>query len=103
MEFYGEVHKATYDKVAGYLQTIFGEMVGAHTELPSFRFYVGRVGPDEGELVLVRHDLLPSLDFVLVMSVNPGFAGQAFLPYCLEKARRLSSTVSAKPTAAATA
>ncbi len=36
-------------------------------------------------------DLLPGLDFVLVMSVNPGFAGQDFLPYCLDKARRLAS------------
>lgn len=35
-------------------------------------------------------EVLPVLDFVLVMSVNPGFAGQAFLPYCLEKARRLA-------------
>ena len=39
----------------------------------------------------VLADLLPSLDFVLVMSVNPGFAGQAFLPYCLDKARRLAA------------
>ena len=34
-------------------------------------------------------DILPSLDFVLLMSVNPGFAGQAFIPYALDKARRL--------------
>ena len=32
-------------------------------------------------------------DFVLLMSVNPGFAGQAFLPYTLEKARRLRSLI----------
>jgi ribulose-phosphate 3-epimerase len=34
-------------------------------------------------------DALGSLDFVLLMSVNPGFAGQAFLPHVLDKARRL--------------
>jgi len=34
-------------------------------------------------------DILPSLDFVVLMSVNPGFGGQVFLPYTLEKARRL--------------
>jgi ribulose-phosphate 3-epimerase len=34
-------------------------------------------------------DALPRLDFVLVMSVNPGFGGQAFLPRALDKARRL--------------
>ncbi len=34
-------------------------------------------------------DSLPRLDYVLLMSVNPGFSGQAFLPHVLEKARRL--------------
>jgi ribulose-phosphate 3-epimerase len=34
-------------------------------------------------------DVLPRLDFVLLMSVNPGFSGQAFLPQALDKARRL--------------
>ena len=39
--------------------------------------------------VEVLHDVLPRLDFVLLMSVNPGFSGQSFLPYVLDKARRL--------------
>ena len=34
-------------------------------------------------------DLLPTLDYVMLMSVNPGFSGQPFLPYVLNKARRL--------------
>lgn len=34
-------------------------------------------------------DVLESLDYVVLMSVNPGFGGQAFLPYVLDKARRL--------------
>lgn len=34
-------------------------------------------------------EILPELDYVLVMSVNPGFGGQAFLPGSLEKVRRL--------------
>lgn len=40
-------------------------------------------------------DVLPSLDFVLLMSVNPGFAGQAFLPRSLDKARRLRELIAA--------
>ena len=41
----------------------------------------------------VLDDILPALDFVLIMSVNPGFAGQKFLSYALDKARRLRTTV----------
>ncbi len=34
-------------------------------------------------------DALPWLDFVLIMSVNPGFGGQDFIPGSIEKVRRL--------------
>jgi ribulose-phosphate 3-epimerase len=43
--------------------------------------------------VEVLEDALPALDFVLLMSVNPGFAGQAFLPRALDKARRLAAMI----------
>lgn len=39
--------------------------------------------------VEILSDILPSLDFVVLMSVNPGFGGQSFIPYALDKARRL--------------
>lgn len=35
--------------------------------------------------------VLPDLDFVLIMSVNPGFGGQRFIPSALDKVRRLSA------------
>lgn len=38
-------------------------------------------------------DVLPRLDYVLVMSVNPGFSGQKFLPRALEKAGRLKRMI----------
>jgi ribulose-phosphate 3-epimerase len=38
-------------------------------------------------------DILESLDFVLLMSVNPGFGGQKFLPYVLRKAERLREMI----------
>jgi ribulose-phosphate 3-epimerase len=38
-------------------------------------------------------DILPRLDYVLLMSVNPGFAGQPFLPHVLGKARRLREMI----------
>ena len=34
-------------------------------------------------------DILGDVDFVLVMSVNPGFGGQSFIPQSLEKLRRV--------------
>jgi ribulose-phosphate 3-epimerase len=34
-------------------------------------------------------EVLPELDYVLVMSVNPGFGGQKFIPAALDKIRRL--------------
>ncbi len=38
-------------------------------------------------------EILPELDYVLVMSVNPGFSGQTFLPTSLEKVRRLHAQI----------
>jgi ribulose-phosphate 3-epimerase len=34
-------------------------------------------------------EILGDIDFVLIMSVNPGFGGQAFIPSALNKIRRL--------------
>lgn len=34
-------------------------------------------------------DVLPMVHHVLVMSVNPGFGGQSFIPFTLDKIRRL--------------
>jgi len=36
-------------------------------------------------------EVLGLLDYVLVMSVNPGFGGQRFIPYALDKIRRLNA------------
>jgi ribulose-phosphate 3-epimerase len=43
--------------------------------------------------VEILEDVLPQADFVLLMSVNPGFGGQAFLPRALDKARRLREMI----------
>jgi ribulose-phosphate 3-epimerase len=41
--------------------------------------------------VAVLEDVLEVADYVLLMSVNPGFGGQKFIPYVLEKVRKLAS------------
>ena len=38
-------------------------------------------------------EILPSLDYVLIMSVNPGFAGQSFIPQSLDKVARLREQI----------
>jgi ribulose-phosphate 3-epimerase len=39
--------------------------------------------------------VLPQLDLVLIMSVNPGFGGQQFIPYTLEKLRAVRERIDA--------
>ncbi len=41
-------------------------------------------------------EVLPEVDYVLVMTVNPGFGGQHFVPTTLAKIRKLSNIVGAK-------
>lgn len=41
--------------------------------------------------VLLLTEVLPLVDFVLLMSVNPGFGGQQFIPATLHKLRQLNT------------
>lgn len=41
-------------------------------------------------------NLLEKVDMILIMSVNPGFGGQAFIPESLEKIRVLKAMIDAK-------
>src|SRR4029079_3673313 len=41
--------------------------------------------------VATLENVLEVADYVLVMSVNPGFGGQEFIPYALDKVRELAA------------
>ncbi|MBR9909554.1 MAG: ribulose-phosphate 3-epimerase [Gammaproteobacteria bacterium] len=45
-------------------------------------------------LAAVKH-VLPQLDMLLLMSVNPGFGGQKFIPYTLDKLREARAAIDA--------
>ncbi len=45
--------------------------------------------------VEVLFPVLELIDLVLIMSVNPGFGGQKFIPYTLEKVRTLKNKITA--------
>lgn len=47
-----------------------------------------------GTSITTVKELLPLCGHVLVMTVNPGFAGQAFLPYTMNKIRELCELAS---------
>ena len=53
------------------------------------------VAINPGTPVSAVEEVLPLLDIVMVMSVNPGFAGQSFIPESVSKIRRLRGMIDA--------
>ena len=51
------------------------------------------VAINPGTPVEAVRDLLDAADLVLVMTVNPGFGGQSFLPFCAEKVRAVHAMI----------
>jgi len=49
-----------------------------------------------GTPVDVVREVLDDVDFVLVMTVNPGYAGQKLVPHCLEKITQLQDLLKQK-------
>lgn len=48
------------------------------------------VAINPGTPVEVYHDIIADLDLALIMSVNPGFGGQKFIPNAISKTKRLA-------------
>jgi ribulose-phosphate 3-epimerase len=66
-----------------------------HRTLSSIRDAGGKAGiaVNPATPLTSIYDALPFADFVLIMSVNPGFGGQAFIPEVLHKVRRLREEI----------
>ena len=74
-------------------------MVSVHVEavphLHRTLTYIRKLGAKAGAVLnpstpaIAIEDVCDVLDFVLVMSVNPGFGGQSFIPRSVEKLRRV--------------
>ncbi len=80
-------------------------MISVHVEvLPHLHrtiAYIKKLGVKAGAVinpstpVSSLEDIARDLDFVLVMSVNPGFGGQSFIPHSLDKVRRVKALLTA--------
>lgn len=46
--------------------------------------------------VALLHDIIRDLDLVLIMSVNPGFGGQSFIPASIDKVKETKALIQAK-------
>ena len=51
------------------------------------------VAINPGTSINAVEDVLPLLDMVMIMSVNPGASGQSFIPHSLNKIRRLKGII----------
>ena len=80
-------------------------MVSVHVEaVPHLHRTIGlikKLGARAGAVLnpstpaITLEDIAGDLDFVLVMSVNPGFGGQAFIPHSVEKVRHVRALLTA--------
>ena len=78
-------------------------MISVHVEvLPHLHrtiTHIRKLGAKAGAVLnpstpaVMLEDIATELDFVLVMSVNPGFGGQAFIPHSIEKLRRVRAVL----------
>ena len=70
-----------------------------HRSLQAIRALGKKAGVtlNPGTPVETLENLIDLVDLILVMSVNPGFGGQAFIPGALDKIARVRALVGARP------
>ncbi|MBO8142233.1 MAG: ribulose-phosphate 3-epimerase [Firmicutes bacterium] len=89
-------HLAAFARAGAHSITVHAEAcVHLHRTLHTIRELGCRPGValnPHTPLEWIRH-VLPDVDLVLIMTVNPGFGGQAFLPQMMPKIRRLAAWI----------
>jgi ribulose-phosphate 3-epimerase len=70
-----------------------------HRSLQAIRALGKKAGVtlNPGTPVAALENLIDLVDLILVMSVNPGFGGQAFIPGALDKIAQVAALVGARP------
>jgi ribulose-phosphate 3-epimerase len=70
-----------------------------HRSLQAIRALGKKVGVtlNPGTPVETIEPVIDLVDLILVMSVNPGFGGQAFIPYAVDKIARLRALAGGRP------
>src|SRR5438128_5777328 len=70
-----------------------------HRSLQAIRALGKKAGVtlNPGTAVETIEPVIDLVDLILVMSVNPGFGGQAFIPFALDKVARVSALAGGRP------
>jgi len=62
-------------------------------QIKSFEMKAG-VGINPSTPVFLLQDIIADIDLVCLMSVNPGFGGQSFIPHSIQKIKELKALIS---------
>lgn len=98
-KYVGDFAKAGADSITVHQESTLHldslvKTVKSLTKKDGFRMRVG-VSLNPATPIESLEHVLSELDLVLIMSVNPGFGGQKFIPYALDKARKLRARAEA--------
>jgi ribulose-phosphate 3-epimerase len=92
--FIGELARAGANLISVHVEAV----AHIHRTITAIRDLGCRPGVvlNPGSPIVNVEELLPFVDYVLVMSVNPGFGGQSFITTQLDKIRRLRAMIESR-------